>query len=508
MGTKPSKSQHPAHGDYGYEGEGEHDGGWETSPDGDDGPDESVVEIEGGGMCDTNGEIRTPNLESEASFTSVHVRDRDPAGSDASLGSRHCANHLHLSPRSNRSKYSVLSSEPSKAPSAFTDMTLDEWGDLTCSDTDCSWDSEDSDYSSILSMFEQDLKPSQWMRKFQRWLDYVPETVVETSDEEDSADVRSLTSGDVPDSDRASSTPRQDPQIDEVPLLQAAETEVLPPDEPPSPEVSDEHSAAAGSEFGGGDGPSPRLMPAVESIRRSPSPERDLVKRQLLPMDYVERPAGVDGVDNLDANDRVNFTWRELPTARREMWQALGWSEATWNVPKNGESSAAAISGLGAGRKRPVVDEQYMQDLREARRARRRERKKRREKRRKRRDRRAELQEQRRLREAATKKELPETAEALIRRIMARAEREHAKMVQSSAKEAEERRIKNLIALGILDANGNTVIAGSSPATGIDVDFDLGEQLAEHPWAQRDYGDRLKILHETFFRPFTKPDGV
>ena len=46
----------------------------------------------------------------------------------------------------------------------------DPYHDITCSDTDCSWMSEDSDYTSIFTLFEEEMEPTKWMVKFNKWL--------------------------------------------------------------------------------------------------------------------------------------------------------------------------------------------------------------------------------------------------------------------------------------------------------------------------------------------------
>ena len=86
-----------------------------------------------------------------------------------------------------------------------------------------------------------------------------------------------------------------------------------------------------------------------------------------------------------------------------------------------------------------------------------------------------------------------ESVETLIRRIMARAEKEQIERDRKAAEENARRMQAKMEAIGVQVIGAPKVEA-----------YSLDLEMRERPWNSRSHADRTDLLYESLYRPFTK----
>jgi len=391
--------------------------------------------------------------------------------------------------------------------------TNDDWllddvmYDHSCSDTDCSWASDDSDYSSMFSLYEEEMKPTKWMRRFQEWLeggdiDISKET--QNNDEEkgnnDDEKMKQLTS-----KYAVFETPNKGEllQLKEEPEEEGKE-------EQHKEEVDDNNDMAPEEDTntGNNDGPEDDDLPAAFNQPFTKAATRAM-KLKLLPiLDMAETMnTEMDVGDSLKL-EPGEIPWEDVDPVAQQAWIRFGWNEENWNVVIE--------------EKRMIeVEKQRNKDIRKTerkfRRQFRKERRKARKKRRKVRDRRAERNrrgggkkwnEEREEEEAkdfvdsnsSSDEEIEVRedgmrVEELIRRIMKRAEKEDILRREKNEIENAKKRKARQEAIGMLAVEDSDIQVK---------DMSLDMELRTRPWNSRAFGDRTELLYQTLYRPFTK----
>ena len=414
----------------------------------------------------------------------------------------------------------------------------DAFFDHSCSDTDCSWASDDSDYTSMFSLYEEDLQPTKWMRRFEDWLNggdeifhsSQEENDEDSSEEEEEDEESTVMSSNLSvvlevkeDDDGSKDLENASAFASKYAVFETkTETETKTTrlqiqdyddqDEPYREEKDtdpDENNSLNDSSTDFNDlPPTRRRYPPEkpESIDLSgmfQNKNSRKLKKQLLPILSVEElETDMDDVSSIGSNDFPtlqiepgSIPWTDLSQEAQENWERFGWNEIPWNAiiqeKKDAEQHALNVASF----------RKHERDLRrEFRKTRRADRKIRR----KIRDQRA-LRNKRgggkltayQLEEEDPIKEDGERVEKLIRRIMKRAEKEEA--IRKKLTEAEDARRKKAkqIALGMN--------VGGDDENAIKVkDMSLDLELRSRPWNSRSHADRSELLYQTLFRPFTK----
>jgi hypothetical protein len=494
----------------------------------------------------------------------------------------------------------------------------DPYADITCSDTDCSWISEDSDYSSIFSLFEEEMEPTKWMVKFNKWIqggdiydDHDGRESEEKEEEEkddddggkdkdeedwDSDNDRSaapetsvkrlLLLENDPDAESESAagtcTPSKyavtkDTDLEETiseekrraPIIRISyRRQVSEPDESADPESAEPESEAeaeskedgpstnvnfnvsvgAGADSIGDeanycsspddvDADSPRSVvnsnPETERVAQFSQVQRRFLHREMLPVRTpseleldaaeTEEMKPIDPAIHMQRTDGLpqpgSVEWRELTRAAKAAWRSWGWNHENWNdIIKKRDEEAERQRNLKAWRK---DERKYRRQVRKERRINRGERRKIREERKLRNRRGGRMRD---VNESASSVDHAggggsggggggggggrggrnnlnlETVEVLIKRIMARAEREQEERDRKAAADNAVRHAAKLAAIGI-DPSVMSEEGTNKPKVE-EVDFDL--ELRERPWNSRSHADRSDILYRSLYRPFTK----
>ena len=490
------------------------------------------------------------------------------------------------------SAYSHASSAITSAASSILfdangNPIVDPYADITCSDTDCSWISEDSDYSSIFSLFEEDMEPTKWMVKFNKWVrggDIYDDGREEEEEKEkaeggsdsdgahsvasDSSDRSSLLVDDPAEeskSEASSSGTCSTPS--KYAVVKGADESTIPPviEEKRSPIIrmsyrrqvpeadavesrvdsdldSEEDRLDANVGVGASDEDcdlevtshrsspvevdpvSPRSRsfskPETERASQFSQVQRRFLHREMLPVRTpseleldaaeTEEMKPVDPAIHMQRTESLpqpgSVEWRELTRAAKAAWRSWGWNHENWNdIIKKRAEATERQRNLKAWRKE---ERKYRRRIRKDRRKNRDERRKIREDR-KRRNRRGGRVKDAILSSSGPSdrdrgdsgiRNHPETAEVLIKRIMARAKREQEERDRKAAEDNAVRHAAKLAAIGI-DPSAMGADADKKPKVE-EVDFDL--EMRERPWNSRSHADRSDILYRSLYRPFTK----
>lgn len=505
-------------------------------------------------------------------------------------GHRH---HRHRAGDEESSKLSFDSSESGSTKSNLSshysttqsEYSSARYADITCSDTDCSWISEDSDYSSIFSLYEEDMEPTKWMVKFDKWLrgGDIYEGVhdkdkkqIETESEYvevdkigDGSEVMSMASSKVEECNEISNIPlnEQPNTIEEqadskrhkeqcqgkLHRVEKSSAEANQETCTPSKYAVVKTSTEPGSVLVENDLPnistqvsgvndSTKNMDAssvelpVEGSRTKKNnsipaeikpdtnksqfsvPRRRYLHRQLLPIrsesefsmddaetENYETPNPAKIMQHTDALPQPgSVPWRELTRAAKAAWRSWGWNHENWNqIIKDREIEVERKHALKAWRR---DGRKYRREIRKERRENRAERRRLREER-KRKNRRGRHSSQ-----SMPSKNDPmyeslldrkrESAEVLIKRIMARAEQEQKERDRKAAADNAVRQKAKLAAIGIDPNNLGPENEDENSNKVEELDFDL--EMRERPWNSRSHADRSEILYRTLYRPFTK----
>ena len=413
-------------------------------------------------------------------------------------------------------------------------LAADTLFDHSCSDTDCSWQSDDSDYTSMFSLYEEDLQPTKWMRRFEHWLqggdvEFHSSQEEDTDDDsnEDEDDENSRVSSkqrsalSTISEEEGSKTGEHTPArpskyaIPEQQKVQVLHVEDYETEEDGDDDDDDNDNNDNDNDNDNGDNnETESYTPTTTRRRHAPAqPESDLAglfqhksirknKRKLLPvLTLQEEDRDMDDLSSIGSEDLPTLNikpgsipWSDLQEDDQSSWTNFGWNQENWDQiiqeKKDAEAHAKNLAG-------------FRKHERKLRRAFRKQRRADRKVRRGIRDQRA-LRNKRGggkltafQREEDPAQEDGMKVEQLIRRIMKRAEKEEEARKQKTFEETERRRKAKQAALGI-QTSGNDEDAIKVK------DMSLDLELRSRPWNSRSHADRSEILYQTLFRPFTK----